>query len=123
MSYIPNVREKEINGRENPYYEGNLNEDHKRLIDAYDKCVEDAENFFSNLDVFWEELSVARFNTMYVQHDLIRDCDIDKYTLDELVKMTPETKTVIAFKAALLYWLEIQRNELAVSFLDDQAEI
>lgn len=59
MTYIPNVRcemdELSANyGKErvNPYYEGNLHDDDKMLLKAYDWAVNQADGWFYNVGCF-----------------------------------------------------------------------
>lgn len=61
MTYIPNVREKTVKPlfkgtkgdfgeRENPYWEGNMDEAGKIEIIGYDWCVQQVEGFFDTID-------------------------------------------------------------------------
>ena len=83
-----------------PYNEKNLDVRGSDMVLGYDTAVSEIISFFGNLDV-------------YPEAEMILDPDVAVVNKD---------KSEILRKA-LNDWLEMQRNELIVSLIDDQNEM
>lgn len=147
MTYFPSVRTKNrvnvFTGEEtdepNGYWEGNLNDRDKVFVRGYDCAIKDLYHFFNNLDCC-DEFDWTRFNVNFISEPPVRDPDcpddavrcvgddenyeyksLADYSEEQLAKMTPETAITIAMRAAVLDWMERERNMTVVSILDDYA--
>lgn len=107
MSYIPPVREKTLKniytGAEkgpNPYWEGNLNEQNKSLLQVMDWTIEDALSFFDNADNYAEEI-------------------VEK--TDVIIPTKVFRKLVEGFKEAFEDYIEMQRTQTVVSWIESQS--
>ena len=129
MSYTTSVREKErtdfLGNKEgrNAYYEGYLNDDDSALAIGYDLAIEDMMTAFYNLMADEEDFSAAGFNVNDIQEEVLSDDEdndkaLDEYTVEERMKMTKETKLVIAFRNFLSSYMELDRNELISSMIE-----
>lgn len=129
MSYIMNVREKDrtdFSGNKegrNAYYEGYLDDDDSALAIGYDLAIEDMMTAFYNLMADEEDFSAAGFNVNDIQEEVLSDDEdndktLDEYTVEERMKMTKETKLVIAFRNFLSSYMELDRNELISSMIE-----
>lgn len=90
MSYIPNAREGE-----NGYKDTDLKGERAAFIQGYDAAVEDILNLENNLEIYSGDSLFMHF-------------------LQENEEKASEIFTCIK------HWAEMQRNEAAVSLLDDQ---
>ena len=90
MTYIPNAREGE-----NGYKDTDLEGDHKAFLQGYDAAVSDILCLEGNLEVYAGESLLIHY-------------------LAENEDKAAELFSVIK------HWTEMQRNEAAVSLLDDQ---
>ena len=90
MSYIPNAREGE-----NGYNDKDLKGERAAFLRGFDAAVEDILNIENNLEVYSGESLVMHY-------------------LEENTDKAAEIFT------CLKEWAEMQRNEAAVSLLDDQ---
>lgn len=130
MSYIPDVRDalvKDFTGRptkeRNGYYEGLLSKRDRRNVDAFDFCVNTAENFFFNLDAYEAVLRPLGFDPYRVDNAVLMGSKtIQDYSEEEKESMSWETKLALVIGTSLLEWLEIQRNEWVVSMIDRMPE-
>ena len=92
MSYIPNAREGE-----NGYKDTDLKGELKAYLAGYDRAIEDILNLESNLDVYSGD--------SHFMHFLEENAD----QASELFECIKD-------------WAEMERNETAVSLLDEQSE-
>lgn len=91
MTYIPNARTGE-----NGYKDTDLKGEAKAYLAGYDQAVEDILNFEHNLDVFSGDSLVIH----YLEENPNKAAELFKYIKD---------------------WAEMDRNETAVSLLDEQS--
>ena len=131
MSYIPNTREKTIvspySGQrtKNGYWQGYLNKRDADIVRGWDFAVEDmmwilkelngTEYVFEEIGISWSDIDGKAISS---------DRALDSYTKEELKTMDVATKVAIAIKEFLKSMMEINRDELIVSFIDsmDDAE-
>lgn len=110
MSNLPNTREKrEYNLRgedigENPYYEGNLNDENKRIMRIYDFGVDDALNAFDNLANMIDEEKLSTDETYH------------------LAKVLENEKIMELLKNTLEELIEYSRNDYVISLIENQEE-
>ena len=91
MSQIPNCR------IEGPYNEKNLRGSRADALIGFDMAVEEISLLFENLEV-------------YPEAEMILDPDIAVVNKDK----------VQILRDAMMDWMEMQRNEMIVSFIDSQ---
>lgn len=91
MSRIPDCR------KEGPYCQDNLSEGNENYINGYDKAVEEIDCLFDNLDI-------------YPDVELIFDPDVAVVNKDK----------VTLVRAAVADYLEMTRNEIITSLIDEQ---
>ncbi|MBQ6519976.1 MAG: hypothetical protein IJI14_14730 [Anaerolineaceae bacterium] len=105
MAYFPNTREKTIKNscsgemRENGYWEGNLSPENKKLMMVYDFAAEDAADFFDNADGFCYDVSESS---------------------EVLIPKKVYTITIETLKEKFLEFIEIKRNDMVVSLIENQ---
>ena len=92
MSRFPDCR------ADGPYNEKNLKGSQADTLVGFDLAVEEISSLFDNLDV-------------YPDAEMILDPDIAVVNKDK----------VAILRQAVLDWMEMQRNEMIVSFIDSQA--
>lgn len=128
MSYIPNVRrEKDYNkftGEErnepNPYYEGNLNAENKQIKNGYDFACNSIKSFFSNISIYEDALQEF-FNTENIDEEVLT-ASWEDLNEEEIEGLSSETAICLCIKDCLLHYMEINRNELVTSLLEEQNE-
>lgn len=98
MTYIPDCR------KDPDYNEKNLRRDEKMILAGYDFAFEDMFRFFDNLDVYKDDF----------------DIDGEDINLIRLLYNHPEIRSML--ESCFADWIEMQRNEMIVSFLDDYGE-
>lgn len=128
MSYIPDVREAKVrtmkDGKhvlmDNPYWEGNLNDKGRIMLNVFDMCMEDVELFFTSLESYRDELLEAGFDPYMIDDEVIKaDKDLDEFSPEELRGMSRETKIALALGNALLQNMEATRNDWVIGMLED----
>ena len=110
MSYFPNVRE-DIN-----YNENYLNQRDKDSLSGFDWCVEDAvDTFFDNID-FIESDHIEKFMS-----EKLPDEKAEEYSFfGPAAKEERRAETYgDYFRMMLLRWIEISRNKLVASMMDN----
>ena len=107
MSYIPPVREKTLKNLftgadkgPNPYWEGNLNDRYKSFLEVMDWTIEDALSFFDNADNYAE--------------DIVEKTDV-------IIPTKVFIKLVKGFKEAFEDYIEMQRTQTVVSWIESQS--
>lgn len=110
MSWLPNTRLKKDRSRfssevtDNPYYEGNLNDENKARIQEFDFAVEQVENAFDNLECM----------------DTTEQLDIDQeYHLNKVIS---DEATLKALKDFIFGFVENSRNDYVISMIENQSE-
>ena len=98
MTYIPDCR------KDPDYNEKNLKREEKMILAGYDFAFEDMFRFFENLDVYKDDF----------------DIDGEDINLIRLLYNHPEIRSML--ESCFADWVEMQRNEMIVSFLDDYGE-
>lgn len=107
----------------NPYWEGNLDEKSKKFIQAYDCAVEDMDNFFEHNTFFGLCKYIGDYSAAKIDEDVMADQrPIDKFSSEEIAKMSKETYLLKTVHTALSRVLENTRNHMIIGFLDDPAE-
>ena len=90
----------------NPYYEGLLGEEGKRLMKEWDYITGAIESLFDNLDVAEENFD-----------------DISGFNASALTKDgAMESEVASAFLKSILEWLKMERNEVVTSMLEHMDE-
>ena len=127
MTYIPDCRNpKEINFKgevigENAYYEGNLSDRDKEFVRGFDYCVDyAADNFFDNLITYYDRDS---YLIHILNEELPRELK-DSYEVEiDGQTFTRDVETYKdLFRKQMLDWIEMQRDELITSMIDNAAE-
>ena len=126
MSYIPNTREKfkynfktgKYDGQENGYRQEYLNDRDKEFVKGFDYAVNTIMNYFRNLDVFSEEFLKAGINTHRIDTEAVVADDMSDEEIEALDEKTYLLGTV---HDSMSDWLEMERNELIVSCLDNMS--
>ena len=103
----------------NPYYEGYLNKEDKKFINAYDYTVDEADNFFYNLDTFVDDIESEDFDIDKVDMTLL---EADEIPEADKANATRETRIMLWFKESLAQHFEMNRDELVTSMLDNMDE-
>lgn len=97
-----------------------LNESDKKFVRGYDWCAEEVvDNFFNNIDVYFEHDS-------YLMHMLNQEIPEKKhekyemvYSFQEEKKEDREIRTYLdLLRARILDWIEAERDELITSMVD-----
>jgi hypothetical protein len=104
---IPNVRIESITTYggeqiENPFYEGNLNEENKLKLEWYEHGLRDAKDFFNELDDY--------------------DFKIDGEDVDLWLILKTHPQVVERLKENFALFLEEIRNETVVGMIEGQDE-
>ena len=118
MSYIPSVRTKTVTSpymdkdgeKENGYWQGYLDKDNAMFVAGFDFAVKtSADSFFDNIDY------LANYDD-----DAIISVDDINLSLSEFFEKHPNA--LEAIRRALLDWLEMDRDNLVVSAIDDMEQ-
>jgi hypothetical protein len=118
MSYIPDCRTDSF------YNADNLSENDKQFVNGFDYCVENAaDNFFDNLDVYFGDDS----HIMHVLNEELPDYLKTEYEMEFAFRdgeaETREVKTYAdLLRAKLLDHIEMERDELITSMIDEASE-
>ncbi len=95
MSCIPNCRKNEV------YNEKYLTPLDKVLVNGYDWAVENVDNLFYSLEVYEDEFNIEG-----------EDINLTRF-------LENHPKILSTLREALLDWLEMGRNELITSMMDN----
>lgn len=98
MTYIPDCRTDEA------YNEKYLDKMDKEYIEGFDFAAEQAENLFNNLDVFIDEM------------------DIDGEDINLIRFLENHENVKNKFQECLSDWLEMQRDEMITSMIDNMPD-
>lgn len=141
MSYIPDIRNpkietlykntegaKDIDGKENPYFQGYLDDKSAEFLAGYDWAIEKIfDSFFYNLDIYADELDEVGF-------DDVRIKNFDKFYVDFLEKEYTDSPIeidsikdskialILAIYRAFKDYAEGERDELGVSMIESMSE-
>ncbi len=118
MTYIPNTKEPlkfkfldNVEDELNPYYEGFLNPENKRVLDIFDIAVESVAHAFEDFDTM---LNIADNISEDDGTDIsegITGADLDVLAKPEVIRY---------LKLGLLQFIELERNDLTIAILEDQ---
>ncbi len=105
----------------NPYYEKYLGNDDHNFLDGYDWAVdEEIKSFFGNILDYLEGFDKEHFLRIgKIDEDILLRDDVSE---SELKDVNDETVFLYRFKEAVLEHLEIQRNEMVTSMIDNTDE-
>jgi hypothetical protein len=118
MSYIPDCR------RDENYNQKYLNEKDSEFIRGFDWCSENAVDvFFDNMEEFFGIDSYL----MHILKEEIPEQDHEEYvwinSFDERIQEKRTVKTYLdAIRAHLVDWVEMHRDELITSMIDNMKE-
>ena len=141
MSFIPDIREPVINtlykgtagadavdGKENPYFQGFLNDNDANFLAGFDWIVEEVlTSFLYNLDVCEDELQECGFEAEN-QGDFyeILNQFLEQEETDSPMDLTQLDNDKIALILALYRgfrkWAECERDELGTSMIEAMSE-
>lgn len=120
MSYIPNCRTDE------EYNEKYLNKYDNEFVRGFDWCVEMAvDNFFSNLDIYFDSDShLTHLLNEKLPEGMSEDYEMDfTYADENRKKELRKTETYgDMLKYKILDYIEMERNELITSMIDNMDE-
>lgn len=144
MSYIPDTRERFVTPlfesenqerKENGYWHGFLNEKDQEFVRGYDWANEmSVANFFNNLDVYGGEFEEIGIDVNEISEQLDgavpfpfynEDAnpedykDMDDFSEEEKERMNFATKLFLTMKSCLIDWIEMERDQLIVSMIDN----
>ena len=126
MSYIPEIRKRETRTpfskefSKNLYWQGYLNDQGVDVLSGYDMATDATENFFENIDVYADEFNQFGFDVEYIDTDTVmEDKELEAYSDDEIRNMSTETRFVACMKAVILHWIELERNQIGVSLIEN----
>lgn len=146
MSYIPNIRKKYkvgFSGEEdrseiNPYWHGFLNDKDYDAMLTYDFAANTVENFFENLDIYQEVFSdiIKRYAEVHGEstetaiYDESEQDVVNTPVFNKPGELSDEDIKSVSLQALLartmyecmMEWLDMQRNELGVSMIDEMSE-
>ena len=147
MTYIPNVREKKVTPlyegtrgadkepRDNAYYEGNLKDEKSvEFKEGFDYAVEAMLNLFNNLDTYASEFenigldtdlpenATKYVNGINVYHPEAEAEEATDLSLEEFEQLPKDVQVFATFKEVLNHWMEMERNEIVVSLIENQEE-
>ena len=143
--------EEGSNNKINPYFQGVLSEDDQNILIGYDSAIDSFNNLFCNLDVYEDEIArvLGEDFLKSVDIDIINGmspypCEEDNIPFDinnpntdkvnknykdirdisdeELSKMSSSTKILLLMNNLINHWLEMDRDELNASMIDDMDE-
>ncbi len=134
-----NTRGASAKPEPNPYWHG-LNDDYgKSELFGFDEAVGALNNLFDNLDVYETEIEEIFGEGALEQYDEMKTDgespyapgtngydepnpkyrDLNTYEYEERQKMSQITKAMLLFKRMANNWLEMERDEINVSLLDN----
>lgn len=111
--------------RPNFYYEGNLSESDASYLAGFDWAVEmGVKNFFENIDTYFDELEecgiddirLSKLNKAISDYFETKKAGKD-FDLDQLTDS--QVRLAITLLDSMLHWLEIQRDELGVTMIEN----
>lgn len=107
-----------------PYWQGHLKGENRQRTAGYDYCAEQVKLFFSNTDVYEEELGEALGDRKFwdkLDPDVIEDeRSINEFTLEERKTWSRPTLIFKTIQDCMLDFIEMTRNESIVAMLDEQ---
>ena len=118
MSRIPDCRSDEV------YNQKKLKGADRDFVNGYDWCAEEVvDNFFNNLEVFFEDDS----HIMHMLKEELPESLKEEYTMEFTFNNRPDEDRDVdtyldLFRAKLLEWVEMQRDELITSMIDNMAD-
>lgn len=144
MTYIPTVRNRfnkplykhtrgaeKITDNRNPYWEGYLS-DHDggaAMIVGFDYAADTVDNIFHNLDVYMSDLIAAglmgegKDEIPSIDESIVfSDKELEDFSEEELLQMTPLTRAAKAFRDIIRDWVESERDSFIVGNIEGTAE-
>lgn len=118
MSYIPDCRTDEN------YNQRYLNDKDGEFLRGYDWCTETAvDNFFDNLDIYFgDDSHIMHLLNEKIPKGAREDYEMD-FTFGEREAEVRKTKTVAdVLRYKILDYIEMQRDELITSMIDNMDE-
>ena len=123
--HIPDTREQEINGQENPYFEEYISKKDKDFISGYDWVVNEViEGFFNNLDIDtidYANIGLAVNPNTGADIDKFME-DLDTLTVNDVDILDRSALVFAMIKRNLLSYIEMERDELIVSMIEALSE-
>ena len=123
--HIPDTREQEINGQENPYFEEYISDKDKDFISGYDWVVNEIiEGFFNNLDIDtidYANIGLAVNPNTGADIDKLME-DLDTLTVNDVDILDRSALVFAMIKRNLLNYIEMERDELIVSMIETLSE-
>lgn len=121
MTYIPDCRNDET------YNFENLTKEDKIYVRGYDWCMcMVADNFFNNLDVYFDDDSyLMHILNEKLPESLQDECDLTIFNYATMKEETEHRKIETyadLLRAKLLDWIEDERDSLITVMIDDQTE-
>ncbi len=136
MSYLPNIRElykRKFNGEKteevNAYYQGFLKDEDSAVLAGYDYALQDVGNLLAYNLYDAEGFEYTSFDISKVDSSaLSRYIDDNNYDpieegdMEELSKLSSETKLLFVLYRAIATTLENQRNEFGIGLTESTDE-
>lgn len=120
MSYIPNCRTDE------DYNEKYLNKYDNEFVRGFDWCVEMAvDNFFDNLDIYFgDDSHIMHLLNEELPENMREEYEIERTFADENDRVEKrDVKTYVdLLRSKILDYIEMERNELITSMIDNMDE-
>ena len=120
MSYIPDCRNDEN------YNEKYLNNFDKEFVRGYDWCVEmSVDNFFDNLDIYFgDDSHIMHLLNEELPENMREEYEIERTFADENDRVEKrDVKTYVdLLRSKILDYIEIERDELITSMIDNMDE-
>ena len=120
MSYIPDCRNDEN------YNEKYLNNFDKEFVRGYDWCVEmSVDNFFDNLDIYFgDDSHIMHLLNEELPENMREEYEIERTFADENARVEKrDVKTYVdLFRSKILDYIEMERDELITSMIDNMDE-
>lgn len=120
MSYIPDCRNDEN------YNEKYLNNFDKEFVRGYDWCVEmSVDNFFDNLDIYFgDDSHIMHLLNEELPENMREEYEIERTFADEDDRVEKrDVKTYVdLLRSKILDYIEMERDELITSMIDNMDE-
>lgn len=105
--------------RDDYYNQKFLNKHDKELLKEFDYAVDCMDNFFNNLDVYFDDDSLV----MDLFNKPLPESLRGKYEMEDgLYEDNPEERDIVTygdlFRYNLLCWMDTERNEIIMSMID-----
>ncbi len=110
------------------YRDSYLNNNDKEFMAGFDWCIDHViKPFFCNINIYDKELKSISYFSKEIFSDIDNEMIVDERTIlnndysnEELSKMNDKTKFFKVLKECMEHWIDVERDELVVSMLDDR---